>query len=69
MRVCRLQQKPPSAEQIQGGPGQAAMVAVVQESSPGVTASHQLHMIQQHPVHEKKNKQCCYGMYEQECNL
>lgn len=54
MRVCRLQQKLPSAEQIQDGTGQAAMVAVVQKSSPGVTASHQLNMIQQHPVSEKK---------------
>lgn len=29
------------------------MVAVVQKSSPGVIASHQLKMIQQHPVPDK----------------
>lgn len=54
MRVCTLQQKPWSAEQIQDGTEQAATVAVVQKSSPGVIASHQLNMIQQHPVPEKK---------------
>lgn len=53
MCVCRLQQKLQSAEQIQDGTGQAATVAIVQMSSPGVTASHQLNMIQQHPVPEK----------------
>lgn len=54
MCVCRLQQKPQSAEQIEDGTGQAAMVAVMQKSSPGVVASHQLNMTQQHPVPEKK---------------
>lgn len=68
MCVCRLQQKPQSAEQIEDGTGQAAMVAVMQKSSPGVVASRQLNMTQQHPVPEKK-PQRCYGMDELECNL
>ena len=54
MRICTLQQKQRSAEQIQDGTGQAARVAVVQKSSLGVIASHQLNVIQQHPVPEKK---------------
>lgn len=48
MLICTLQQKQRSAEQIRAG------AAVVQNGSLGVTVSHQLNMIQQHPVPEKK---------------